>query len=210
LQSWTKETVSSFVDSYLKVRFPTVIALNKIDLPASDKNIDRILRKYDQTKIVLISALAETFLRKIQKQKMISYHEGTDYFETKVENNSLNEIDEKTKTRLERVQDLVLFRYGSTGLQECLQTVVQVLGLVPVYPVKNVNNFSSSSGTRNGGIFRDCFYVRPNTTMRQLAAMLSVEIEKNYLYAETVGNVRLGEDDIITADNNIVSFRTSS
>ena len=210
LDSWTSETVSAFVDVFLLVRFPTVIALNKIDLPESDKNIDRILRKYDQSKIVLISALGENFLRKIHKQKMIFYHEGTDMFDTSAERDGLTEMDEKTRARLERVQDLVLFRYGSTGVQECLQTVVKVLGLVPVFPVKNVNNFSSSTGARQGGVFRDCFFVRPYTTMRQLAAMLSAEIDKNYLYAETVGNVRLGEEDVITLENNIVSFRTVS
>lgn len=210
LDSWTSETVSAFVDVFLLVRFPTVIALNKVDLPESDKNIDRILRKYDQSKIVLISALGENFLRKIHKQKMIFYHEGTDMFDTSAEREGLTEMDEKTRARLERVQDLVLFRYGSTGVQECLQTVVKVLGLVPVFPVKNVNNFSSSTGVRQGGVFRDCFFVRPNTTMRQLAAMLSAEIDKNYLYAETVGNVRLGEEDVITLEHNIVSFRTAS
>jgi ribosome-binding ATPase YchF (GTP1/OBG family) len=49
------------------------------------------------------------------------------------------------KSRLEKVQDLVLFRYGHTGVQETLQTVVKVLGLIPVYPVRNVNNFSSTT-----------------------------------------------------------------
>lgn len=36
------------VDVFLDVRFPTVIALNKIDHPDSDKNITRIFRKYDE------------------------------------------------------------------------------------------------------------------------------------------------------------------
>jgi hypothetical protein len=29
-------------------RFPTIIGLNKIDLSESDKNIDKIWRKYDE------------------------------------------------------------------------------------------------------------------------------------------------------------------
>ena len=45
--------------------------------------------------------------------------------------------------RLEKVQDLVLYRYGHTGVQECLGRVVELLGLCPVYLVKNVNNFST-------------------------------------------------------------------
>lgn len=76
-------------------------------------------------------------------------------------------------------------------MQECLQTVVRVLGLVPVYPVKNVNNFSSSTGTRQRGIFRDCLFVKPGTSMRTLAAMVHPELDKYYLYAETVGNIQV-------------------
>ena len=73
-------------------------ALNKIDLPDADKNIDHICRKYDevcafqfafihlwlitlQSRIVLTSALAEIFLRKLHKQQFINYFEGTDRFE---------------------------------------------------------------------------------------------------------------------------------
>jgi ribosome-binding ATPase YchF (GTP1/OBG family) len=118
-------------------------------------------------------------------------------------------MDEKMRARLEKVQDMVLFRFGHTGVQETLQTVVKVLGLVPVFPVRNVNNFSSALAGRHAGVFRDCFYVRPGTTMRQLAGLVHPDLEKYYLYAETVGNVRLGEDDIVTMENNIVSFKTS-
>jgi ribosome-binding ATPase YchF (GTP1/OBG family) len=215
LESWQEETVRSFVDTFLDVRFPTIIALNKIDLPDSDKNIDRISRKYEKEKIVLISALAENFLRKLHKDRFINYEEGSEYFELAEDSTDpemkLKVLDAKTRARLEKVQDLVLFRFGHTGVQECLQTVVSLLGLVPVFPVKNVNNFSSSSGTRNGGVFRDCFFVRPNTTMRQIAHMVHPEFDKHYLYAETVGNVRLAEDVLaISAPKPLViSFKTS-
>ncbi|KAJ3315287.1 hypothetical protein HDV04_003680 [Boothiomyces sp. JEL0838] len=215
LETWSDEVVQQLVDVFLDVRFPTVVALNKIDLPDSDKNIDNISRKYDQSKIVLISALAENFLRKLHKQKFINYYEGTDAFETaedvpvRADGEKLIPMDDKTKARLERVQDLVLFRFGHTGIQECLKTVVDALGLIPVYPVRNVNNFSSSTGTRQGGVFRDCMLIRPGITVRQLAGMVHPDLEKYYLYAETVGNIRLGEDDLISLNNNIISFKTS-
>jgi ribosome-binding ATPase YchF (GTP1/OBG family) len=144
LESWDKDTLKKLVDVFLDVRFPTVIALNKIDLPDSDKNIDRISRKYPNAHIVLISALAESFLRKLHKQKFILYEEGTEFFTTHEDDSSLKPMDEKTKSRLEKVQDMVLFRFGHTGVQETLQTVVKVLGLIPIFPVRNVNNFSSS------------------------------------------------------------------
>lgn len=45
--------------------------------------------------------------------------------------------------------------------------------------------------------------------MKSLAAMVHPDLEKYYLYAETVGNVRLAEEDFVTLKNNIISFKTS-
>lgn len=155
----------------------------------------------------------------MHKQNFITYYEGTDGFETAEDvdeqsstvppSRKLNKMDEKTKSRLERVQDLVLFRYGNTGVQECLQTVLSVLGLVPVFPVKNINNFGSSTGARNGGVFRDCFFVRPGTTFRQVAHIVSPELDKHFIYAEIIGSIRVADDDVVTKENNIMTFRTS-
>lgn len=40
--------------------------------------------------------------------------------------------------------DLVLYRYGSTGVQEVLEKAVEMLGVVPVFPVKNLTTFGSA------------------------------------------------------------------
>ncbi|KAI8802297.1 P-loop containing nucleoside triphosphate hydrolase protein [Cladochytrium replicatum] len=215
METWTDETVHRVVDAFLDERFPTVVALNKIDLPDADKNIDRICRKYDASKIVLTSALSESFLRKLHKQKFIKYYEGTDRFELAEDQTDahpeekLKPLDERTKSRLEKVQDLVLFRYGTTGVLDAVRRAIELLGLVPAFPVKNINNFTSGTGTRTSGVFRDCILLKPGTTVRQFAKIVHPELERYYLYAETIGNRRLGEDDIVTKNNNVISFRTS-
>ncbi len=148
--------------------------------------------------MVLTSALAENFLRKCHKQKCIHYEPGKDTFTLAEdqppdtpEAERLQPLDDKARTRLEKVQDLVLFRYGSTGVHDCLNRVVQVLGLVPVFPVHNIHNFTGSSGNKADGVFRECFFVRPGTTVRQVAAMVHPDLDKYYHYAETVGNIRV-------------------
>ncbi|KAI8910170.1 P-loop containing nucleoside triphosphate hydrolase protein [Gorgonomyces haynaldii] len=204
LETWNEDTLSQFVDTFLKTRFPTVVALNKIDLPDSDKNIDKIFRKYDANEIVLTSALVETFLRTLDKQKLIRYHPGTDMFETHDEDSNLVEADEKTRKRLEKVQDLVLFRYGSTGVAECLNRAIELLGLIPVYVVRNINNFTGAQGN---SVFQECMWVRPKTTVRQLAAKIHPDLDKYYNYCETVGSIRLAEDQEINKTNNILCYR---
>ncbi|RUP16104.1 hypothetical protein BC936DRAFT_139547 [Jimgerdemannia flammicorona] len=99
LETWDDEMLNKVVSGFLDERFPTVVAMNKIDLADSDKNISKIMRKYDQTKLVLTSALAENFLKKMQKQGYIKYIEGTDIVETKEElpDSDLKPMDEKLR-----------------------------------------------------------------------------------------------------------------
>jgi hypothetical protein len=42
------------------------------------------------------------------------------------------------------VQDLVLFRFGTTGVLECVKKAFLSLDLIPVFPVRNISNFTSS------------------------------------------------------------------
>ncbi|KAF9134139.1 hypothetical protein BGW39_008054 [Mortierella sp. 14UC] len=208
MDTWEKETITKIVDAFLDERFPTIIALNKIDLPDSDKNISKIMRKYDQNRIVLSSALAETFLRKLHKQKFIQYEEGTDNVQTKEDlpDSDLKSLDEKLQNRIEKVQDLVLYRYGSTGVQDVILKAVEVLGLVPAFPVKSLTTFANTNGK---GVFRDCVLLWPGTTVLEFADIVHPEIAKHYLGAETIGNRKIGEDDVITQNNNIICFKTS-
>ncbi|ORZ28798.1 45.2 kDa GTP-binding protein [Lobosporangium transversale] len=208
MDTWDKETIKKVVDAFLEERFPTVFALNKIDLPDSDKNISKIMRKYDQNKVILTSALAEVFLRKLHKQKFIIYEEGTDNISTKADlpESDLKPLDERLEARIEKVQDLVLYRYGSTGVQDVILKAVEILGLIPAFPVKSLSTFGNANGK---GVFRDCVLLWPGTTVLEFAEIVHPEIAKHYLGAETVGNRMIGEDDVITLENNIICFKTS-
>lgn len=58
---------------------------------------------------------------------------------------------------MENLKDMVLYRFGSTGVVQVLSRAAQLLGLVPVFPVRNVNTFSS--GANSTGVFRDCVLI---------------------------------------------------
>ncbi|KAK9693897.1 hypothetical protein K7432_013692 [Basidiobolus ranarum] len=91
-----------------------------------------------------------------------------------------------------------------------ISRAVETLGVIPVYPVRNLSRFSNGQPGKQGGVFRDCILVRPGTTVREFAKKVHPEIDKHYLYAETVGYIRLGENDIISEKINIISFKTSA
>ena len=54
----------------------------------------------------------------------------------------LKELDEKVRSRLEHIRDLVLYRYRSTGVEDAIQRAVDLVGLVPIYPVRSLTNFT--------------------------------------------------------------------
>lgn len=52
---------------------------------------------------------------------------------------------------------MVLYRFGSTGVVQVLSRAAEVLGLVPVFPVRNIHTFGSGHGN---AVFRDCVLVK--------------------------------------------------
>jgi len=63
--------------------------------------------------------------------------------------------------RIENLKDLVLYRFGSTGVVQVLARAAELLGLVPVFTVRNINTFTSGSASgANAAVFRDCVLVK--------------------------------------------------
>lgn len=60
---------------------------------------------------------------------------------------------------MENLKDMVLYRFGSTGVVQCLSRAAELLGLVPVFPVRNIHTFTSGTGGANA-VFRDCVLVK--------------------------------------------------
>ncbi|KAF2470049.1 P-loop containing nucleoside triphosphate hydrolase protein [Lindgomyces ingoldianus] len=213
LQDWTDSTIERVVNAFTDEKFPTVIALNKIDHPDADKNIAKIAKMVDAKSIVLTSAISEVFLRKLAKQGFIRYTEGSEFLDTREDlleqgeedGGGLKELDEKLKTRIENLKDMVLYRFGSTGVVQVLSRAAELLGLVPVFPVRNVGSFTSGSAGSTA-VFRDCVLVKRGSTVGDVYR--KVMGDAPLAYVETVGGKRVSEDDEIkVGKNDILSFK---
>ncbi|RDL39209.1 p-loop containing nucleoside triphosphate hydrolase [Venustampulla echinocandica] len=213
LEHWSNETVDKVVNAFTDEKFPTVIALNKIDHADADKNISKIAKMYDSQQIVLCSAISEVFLRKLAKQGFVRYTEGSEFVDTREDliadgdpdGGGLKEMDEKLKTRIENLKDMVLYRFGSTGVVQVLTRAAELLGLVPVFPVRNVSTFSSGASGSNA-VFRDCVLVKKGTTVVEAAR--KVMGDAPLAYVEGAGGVRVAEDDLVgVGKNDILSFK---
>ncbi|KAL8823483.1 MAG: hypothetical protein Q9191_005816, partial [Dirinaria sp. TL-2023a] len=208
LEHWSPETISSVVNAFTDEKFPTVFALNKIDHPDADKNIAKIAKMQDAKSIVLCSAISEVFLRKLAKQGFIKYTEGSEFIDTRddlietgdADGGGLKEMDEKLKTRIENLRDMVLYRFGSTGVVQVLSRAAELLGLVPVFPVRNINAFGSGSSSGDHAVFRDCVLVKKGTTVREAGRKIMGDAP--LAYVEGAGGVRVSEDEVVAVGKN--------
>ena len=159
--------------------------------------------------IVLCSAISEVFLRKLVKQGYIRYVEGSEVVDTRedfieqgdADGGGLKEMDEKLKTRIENLKDMVLYRFGSTGVVQVLSRAADLLGLVPVFPVRNIHGLGSTTG--GNAVFKDCVLVKKGTTVKECARKIMGDAP--LAYVEGAGGVRVSEDEIVSVGKNDVS-----
>lgn len=217
LETWDDATISRVVNAFVDEKFPTVLALNKIDHPDADRNIAKIAKMVPPEKIVLCSAISEVFLRKLAKQGYIKYREGDEYLDTREDlidqgqedGGGLKELDEKLKTRIENLKDMVLYRFGSTGVVQVLSRAAELLGLVPVFPVRNVHTYGSGSGSGGGGaggpVFRDCVLVKKGSSVGDVARKIMGDAPVAFIEGD--GGRRVAEEQLVgVGKNDILSF----
>lgn len=165
---------------------------------------------YDSKSIVLTSAISEVFLRKLAKQGYVRYTEGSEFVDTYEDlvdagdpaGGGLKPLDEKLKARIENLKDMVLYRFGSTGVVQVLTRAAELLGLVPVFPVRNAHTFTSGSASSTA-VFRDCVLVKKGTTVGEVYR--KVMGDAPLAYVETEGGRRVGEEDTVEVGRNDVS-----
>ena len=78
----------------------------------------------------------------------------------------------------------------------------KLLGLVPVFPVRNVHGFGAGAGSNT--VFRDCVLVKNGTTVKECARKIMGDAP--LAYVEGAGGVRISEDEIVEVGKNDVSL----
>ncbi len=177
-------------------RFRIVLVLNKIDRKESEKWISKLLEKYGDENVVLCSAAAEHALKSMVKKGLIEYQSGAD--EVKV----VGTLDEKQSKQLEQIRDLILYRFGSTGVVAALNAAVRNARVVPVYLVGSIHSFGPRTGTSSEGCFRDVLVMREGSSVGDVAELVSGQ-ELEFAECGQTGQ-RIGEDTIVTPNNNVI------
>jgi small GTP-binding protein len=177
-----------------RISKPMLIAANKMDIPASEKNLERL--KKTGREVIPISAEAELVLRRATERGLIAYTPGSGDFQV-LKPESLTEAQ---KSALEGVRR-VLKKCGSTGVQELVDKAIrEVLGLIVVYPVDDENRLTD----KKGNVLPDAFLIPKGLTAREFAYKIHTELGETFLYAINARTKMRVADDYQLQDGDII------
>jgi len=181
-----------------KLSKPILIAANKIDIPSSEENLKKMRNDFPNLTIVPCSAEAEITLRTANKVSFIDYISGSKDFVIK------KELNENQKKALELIKKSVLHKYGSTGIQDCLnKAVFDFLKYIAVYPVENETRFSD----KKGNVLPDVFLMPPGSTALDLAYKVHTDIGEKFIGAIDARTKKRVSRDYELKNGDIISIQ---
>jgi ribosome-binding ATPase len=171
--NWDDKELLRFAHDLRHVSKPMIIAANKCDRPVAAENIKKLKEAYPNLLIVPCSADSELALRQASNAGLIEYLPGDADFKMK------KELNPKQKQALDSIKKNVLEVYGSTGVQEVLNTAVfGLLKYIAIFPA-GTNKLADSKGN----ILPDCFLLPETSTALDFAAAVHSDLAKNFIKA---------------------------
>lgn len=196
---WEDEDLIEFVRNLLKIAKPSLVIANKADLPGARDNIERMQEKYPR--VIPTSAESELALMNATRAGLISYISGDGSFEI-LEKDKLNANQIKA---LEYIQTNILDVYGSTGIQEALNTAVfDLLDMIVVYPVGDEHKLTD----QKGNVLPDAFLVPKGSTPREFAYIIHTDIGDKFMHAVDARKSMRIASDYELQDRDIIKIIT--
>ena len=190
--------LDSLITTIRKKSKPIVIVANKIDQPASEANLKK-LKEELKDNVFPVSALAEVFLRTENENQTIEYTQGSSDFMIMNE----EKLGQNKKQLLMKIKTDLLDKYGSTGVQDVLTTVVfEILNMIVVYPVEDVSKLSDKSGN----VLPDAYLVPKGTTAIELAGKVHTDLAKHFIHGSLAPSGRRVGADYELKNNDIIKI----
>ena len=208
--------VHKLVDNFLRLRFPVLLALNKVDLPGAVDNLNKFHKQFSDMTMVPVSAKSECFLQQKDKEGLLSYQSGASNFDFNFKSQDHNNLSEK---ELADIKDNVLQVFGDTGVLRALSQAVSLRSPVYAFPVSCLDTCQSISVVTNEKpqTLRDCIVLKPGTTAGKLFDIMLYPpvslLAGEYVRAEGVNskgvkNV-LHKHDLVNESNQIIKIMST-
>ena len=179
---WTEEELKKLATELRKETKPMIIACNKVDIYSGADNFAKLQKEFPDKLLVACSAESELGLREAAKAGLIDYVPGEKEFSILDE----GKLNDKQKKALNFVQEKILRKFDSTGVQQVLDTAVfELLKYIAIFP-GGVNKLEDSKGN----VLPDCFLMGPSSTALDFAYKLHTDFGKNFIRAIDVKTKR--------------------
>ena len=201
LVTWTDDDIKKFAATIRKETKPMIIACNKIDVKGAYENYVRLKKEFPDYLFVPCSAESELALREAARQELIVYVPGEKKFVMKNE----TKLNDNQKKALAFIQQNILDKYGTTGVQDVLdKAVFELLKYIVIFP-GGVNNLID----KHGNVLPDAFLLKEGSTPVDFAFRIHTDIGKNYIKAINVKTkLPLGKEHILK-NRDVVEIKTS-
>jgi ribosome-binding ATPase YchF (GTP1/OBG family) len=195
---WTEEQLLQLATVLRKRTKPMLIVANKMDVPTSKANLERVRKQFPEYLFIPCSAESELALKEASRKGLIEYVPGTkDYKPTA----QLQPAQEKA---LRFIKENVLDAYGSTGVQEAIDAAVfQLLRHIAIFP-----GGVSKLADQHGNVLPDCFLLPPDSTALDFAAKIHTDLAKNFVAAIDVKTKRKVGRDHLLKHRDVVEIMT--
>ena len=197
---WNDKDLFQLASELRSITKPMIIAANKVDVTGAENNIKRLVEKFPKYKIIPCSAESELALKEAAKKNLIAYIPGEGNFEIVSAN-----LTENQKKALEFIKVNILKKYGSTGIQDVLDSsVFSLLGYIAIFP-GGLNNLKDSEGRT----IPDCFLMPRNSTSLDFAFRIHTDIGKKFVKAIDVKRkMPIGKDALLN-NRDVIEIKTS-
>ncbi len=174
--SWDEMDLARFAREVRMLSKPTIFVANKMDLPRSAENFERLVEALGTALVVPCCAEAELALRRAEKKKYIRYTPGEEIFRIFDE----SKLSEEQLRALGYVDQRVFTQWSGTGIQMALNVATfRLLRMNAVYPVDDEVRLSD----KDGRVLPDVFLLPPGSTAEDLAYEIHSELARTMIFA---------------------------
>lgn len=194
---WTEDQLKNLATILRKKTKPMVIAANKIDIPSTEENIERLQKEFPHI-FIGCSAEAELALKEAAKKDLIEYIPGEKDFTISDE----SKLKENQKKALLFIKEKILHQHGSTGVQQVLdKAVFELLQYVAIFP-GGVHKLEDSEGR----VLPDCFLLPPKSTALDFAYKLHTDLGRNFIRAIDVKTKKAVGKEYILKNRDVIEI----
>jgi len=193
---WTEDQLLKLVDIIRKKSKPMIIAFNK-----SDKASDEMMKKMNdiaEYTVIPTSAESELALTNAAEKQILDYIPGTNTFTL----TNPAALSDKQHKALDYINTHVLQKYGSTGIQQCIDEAVNMLDLIVVYPVEDDTHLTD----KEGRILPDAHLIPRGSTAKDLAYKVHTDLGDHFIRAIDARTHRVIGADHVLKDGDVISI----